>query len=66
MQVELAVRGGDVLFDQRILVRRQSINHPMHSFLPAVHQLFQQFYKQFAGAAALVGCKPERPLGIDG
>jgi hypothetical protein len=46
-------------------VRRQSINHHMHSLLPAVHQLLQQFYKQFSGEATLLGCKPERPLGID-
>jgi hypothetical protein len=42
-----------------------SSNHQMHNLHSAVRQLLQQFYKQFAGESGLVGCKPERPLGID-
>lgn len=51
MQVEFAVRGGDVLFDQRIFVRRKSINHPIQGLLLAAQPFFQRFYKRFVGQA---------------
>jgi hypothetical protein len=53
IQGEFAIRGCDVLLHQCLLVRRQSIDHHVHSFLSAMHQLFQQLYKQFDRQADL-------------
>lgn len=65
VQRQTTLSAGHIFLNHRLLVCWQSINHQMQWFLAAVHQLLEQFNKQFAGQPTLISGKPERAFGID-
>ena len=46
VQRELAPCAGNVVFDQRLFVRRQSIDHQSYGFFALVYQFLEQLDKQ--------------------
>src|SRR5258705_11976974 len=66
MHSRFPLGAGDVVLDDRFLMRRQYVDNQMNPFLAIEHQLPEQRHKQLTGEAAFVSRKPESPLRVHG